>query len=61
MRRRDFVQLLGSATVAWPLASAAQTPSVRRVGVLMANLKTAHALDLKVPKTVLLRFDRVIE
>ena len=36
MRRRDFVQLLGSATVAWPLASAAQTPSVRRVGVLMA-------------------------
>lgn len=36
MRRRDFVQLLGGATVAWPLASAAQAQSVRHVGVLMA-------------------------
>ena len=34
MRRRDFIGVLGSAAVTWPLAVHAQQSSARRVGVL---------------------------
>jgi putative tryptophan/tyrosine transport system substrate-binding protein len=43
MRRREFITLLGSTAVAWPLASRAQPTQMRRVGALILGNADAEA------------------
>jgi putative ABC transport system substrate-binding protein len=40
LRRREFITLLGGAAASWPLATHAQSKTVRRVGVLMNGTVT---------------------
>ena len=68
MKRREFIAGLGSAAVSTIKANAQQPAKVGDLPVqfptkfeMVVNRKTANALGLPIPPSILLRADEVIE
>jgi putative ABC transport system substrate-binding protein len=60
MQRRQFITLLGGATLGWPLAARAQQAGrVRRVGVLISTSMDPHSPVLAVLRQNLARIGYV--
>jgi putative ABC transport system substrate-binding protein len=46
MRRREFIALVGSAAVGWPVAASAQQPAkIARIGYLSINLAGSPLIE----------------